>query len=138
MDFPEQVTNVLDDLARAYGLVDLDLDSQGRVSLRRHEVVLTLSYSDVPLEGLTIFVDLGTLPMESAPALNYLLELNYLAWTANLMSIGLDASGDRAIGQFVVPLSCIERQSLQAQLTDMIKAAQTIRQRLAAEDYVIH
>jgi len=124
------VAGIVSELGAAIGLPDLALDETGRVSLLLDGVPLTLTYETDPLELLWLLVDLGEVDTERAGPLRALLQMGFLTWSANRLTIGLTDDG-RVVGHTVVPVVNLDRFLLEEVLRHVLETAKAVRERVA-------
>ena len=125
------VTEVLKELGNDMGMGPLELDDTNRLSLVFDGVLVTLSYTTDPLELLWIYVDLGEVPADNIHVSREMLKLGFECWGQNVMTIGLDDDGNKAIGYSSIPVTVLELPVLREMLSRMLQATFVVREHLA-------
>ena len=125
------VTEVLRELGNDMGMGPLELDDTNRLSLVFDGVLVTLSYTTDPLELLWIYVDLGDVPPDNIHVPREMLKLGFECWGQNVMTIGLDEEGSKAIGYSSIPVTVLELPVLREMLSRMLQATFLVREHLA-------
>ena len=124
------VEQTVGELGAALDIPQLALDSSGRASLSLNGIRLTLCHADDPVELLWLFVDLGEVADDSAELLQGLLQMGFLTWSSNCMTIGIDESGERIIGHSNIPVVFLNAVRLRDLVQRMLESAAAIRQRI--------
>ena len=112
------------------GIAGLGLDDNGLLSLTFGDVLVTVGYSESPIEQVSVYVDLGAIPDDRKGIADLLLEVNLQSWLQQCMTIGLDPGGARVVGWNLVPLVELKAPALEAVLRTMLQAAPGIRSML--------
>jgi hypothetical protein len=131
------VAQTIGELGTQLGIPDLALDDSSRVSLTVDGIRVTLNYAIEPIELLWLFVDLGEIADESTEVLEGLLQLGFLTWSSNSMTVGLDEDGKRALGYSSVPVVNLSLDTLVGQLNEMLRGAAAIRERIERNDFEV-
>ena len=109
---------------------DLSLDDSDRASFSSDGIHVTFSYATEPVETLWIFVDLGEIPENDVNLLSGLLQASYAMWTSNLMTIGINDSGERALGYTSIPVISLNFSNLFKLVEKLLEAAKELRSRI--------
>ena len=131
----QSVNRVISEFGDAIGMPDLQLGEQDRLRLMFDQTPVTLAYKATPMEMLWLYVDLGEIEPQSEKAAECLLQLGFLCWAMNKMTIGLDEDEKRAIGFTAIPVAQLNLQVLMEVAHHFLDSASTIRERLARRDY---
>lgn len=131
------VAQTIAELGTQLGIPDLALDDSSRVSLTVDGIHVTLNYAIEPVELLWLFVDLGEIADDRTEVLEGLLQLGFLTWSSNSMTIGLDEEGQRALGYSSVPVVNLSLDTLVGQLNEMLRSAAAIRERIERNDFEV-
>ena len=133
----QSVNSVIAEFGDSIGLPDLQLDDQDRLRLTFDQTPVTLAYAAAPMEILWLYVDLGEVDSQSEQAAECLLQLGFLCWTMNKMTIALDEDEKRAVGFTAIPVAQLDLQVLMEVTRHLLDAAEAIRDKLARRDYDI-
>lgn len=125
------VTEVLHELGATMGMGPLELDDTNRLSLVFDGVLVTFSYTADPVELLWIYVDLGDVPAGNIRIPREMLKVGFECWANNVMTIGLDDAGNKAIGYSSIPVSVLEISVLQEMLSRILQTTFLVREHLA-------
>jgi hypothetical protein len=133
------VSKVIGEFGQEIGMPDLALDAEDRVRLMFDETPVTFVYAAEPVELFWLYVDLGEMPAngDADKAAECLLQLGFLCWAWNKMTIGLDEAGTRAIGFTVIPVALLELGVLKEVLEHLLDAALPVRERMARREFDI-
>lgn len=135
MSRQEFVEQTISELGTKLRIPKLALDSTGRASFSRDGIHMTISYLDQPIEIVWLFVDLGEVGVSQVDVLEGLLQMGFLTWSSNCMTIGIDKSGERAIGHSNIPVVYLNGERLHQVVEGMLEAAVTIRDRIKQRDF---
>ncbi|MEO1019905.1 MAG: type III secretion system chaperone [Pseudomonadota bacterium] len=129
------VAEIIAELGAGLGLSGFALDGSQRASLIIDGLPVTFTYVAAPVELVWIYVDLGEVPENDPRALDALLQLGFLTWASNRMTLGVDDRGERVIGQAAIPAINLDLPALRGQLGQITESAFLIRDRLTRGDF---
>lgn len=109
------------------GLTEHRADSEGRLSLTFDEMLVTFAYTEQPIEGVTIKIDLGPIAPTGGEAPQQLLTLNLHTWLRRSLTIGLNRDNNHAVGWNMVPASLLSVTTLRETVESMITSASYAR-----------
>lgn len=125
------VAEVLKEFGSEIGMGELALDETDRLSLVFDGVLVTLVYTEEPIELIWIYIDLGEVPADSIKVPQHLLKLGFECWAQNVMTIGLDDAGRNAVGYSSMPVTLFECKVLKEMLTRLLEATFIIKEELS-------
>ncbi|MCG8650290.1 MAG: type III secretion system chaperone, partial [Pirellulales bacterium] len=135
MSRQDYVEQTISELGTRLGIPELALDATDRASFSKDDILMTIHYVDQPIELLWLFVDLGEVGTSDAEVLSGLLQLGFPTWTSNCMTIGIDDSGQRAIGHSNIPVVYLTAARLHQTVEYMLEAAAEIRDHIQQHDF---
>jgi hypothetical protein len=135
MSREDYVSQVVSEFGDNLGLADFEFDETRRASMSIDDMPVTFSYSASPVELLWIHMDLGEAPKDDPAALSGLLELGFLGWVSNRLTIGVDDAGERVIGQSMIPAISLDATTLRGHFEQMAESALLVRDRITRGDY---
>lgn len=128
------VQAVLSEFAADNGLAGICLDDHGQVSLNVGPLEVSFMCEVEPVGILWIFADLGDVP-DDKEATAYLLNLAFVAWLSDSITIAVESGRRRGLGYAAIPVSGLDAKGLSTTFERLVKAAMEIRERLAARDF---
>ncbi|MEO1018413.1 MAG: CesT family type III secretion system chaperone [Pseudomonadota bacterium] len=130
----DYANTILNELGAEIGLGDIAFDASGRSSLTFDDTLVTMHYTEDPVELIWLYVDLGPAAAEGTALPLFLLELNMQAWLRSCMTLGLAAGGARVVGSNCLALATLDLPALKAVLEAMLEASRGIRTELQRPD----
>jgi hypothetical protein len=125
------VQSVLEELGAEMGLGSIKLDDTNRLSLVFDGVLVTFAYTTEPVELVWIYVDLGEIPQGGVAVPQRALQIGFECWAHNVMTIGLDDEGARAVGYSSIPVTVLALPLLKEMLDRILQATALVREQLA-------
>lgn len=131
----DYVSGIIRELGTATGLPDLGLDGNNRLCLRFDSIPVTFHYTAEPVELLWLMVDLGELDPDDRQTLDGVLQLGFLTWLGNRMTLALSDDGRRVIGHSAIPVVNLDLALLKQALAQLMESAEAVAGRIARRDF---